>query len=68
MRKCRELAGSGVVENEVRRALDELLSNKLMVEMNGKYLSLAVFRARKTVDRTPLAGVVDLQRGYWLST
>jgi ribosomal peptide maturation radical SAM protein 1 len=47
---CRELAGEAD-EPAVRATLDRLCAAKLMVEMDGQYLSLAVVR-----DRAPRAG------------
>jgi ribosomal peptide maturation radical SAM protein 1 len=42
---CRELAGGGD-EATVRATLEELRAAKLLVEMDGQYLSLAVWRDR----------------------
>jgi ribosomal peptide maturation radical SAM protein 1 len=41
-RKC----GPGIAPNSVRQVLEECLTAKLMTEMDGQYLSLAVFRNR----------------------
>jgi ribosomal peptide maturation radical SAM protein 1 len=50
---CRELAGEAD-EQSVRATLERLLAAKLMVEMDGQYLSLAVPR-----DRAPRAGLEE---------
>jgi hypothetical protein len=43
----------------IRRALDGLVKAKLMLELGGKYLSLAVFRSREAAVLTPRSSAIS---------
>lgn len=51
---CRELVRPGVTEDAIVGALDTLVGQKLMVQISGRYLSLALFRARQEVEASQL--------------
>jgi ribosomal peptide maturation radical SAM protein 1 len=52
--------GSSISERELRTRLDCFLDARLMAEMDGRYLSLAVLRNR-TASATPSDGVIDFR-------